>query len=206
MLTPFSFAQRGADFDKEVLAVAGEELDKVRTTMVSTENTQRFNHGRKWVTKPGYGGDESGEMEEHGFGFETRFEDIVAHKLAIIPQFRLDLSEAMERQFRQSMYQTIERSTNASGNVVNMNDQNSIAEAFLEVLRKIEFAVDANGNVSLPEIHLHPEAAKKLFASVEAQTPEFHVELERVKAEKTQKALEWERDRLAKFASSGNER
>lgn len=204
-MTPFSFARRAADFDKEVLVVAKDELDRVRDTMIPTENTQRFNHGRRWVTKPGTGGDESGEMEKHGFEFETRFEDIVAHKLAIIPEFRHNLSDTMERQFRQTMYQTIERSTNASGNVVDMNDQNSVAEAFLEVLRKIEFAVDANGNVSLPEIHLHPDTAKKLLASAEAQPPEFHAEVERVKAEKTQKALERERDRLAKFASTRNE-
>ncbi|MEY9717894.1 hypothetical protein ABIA22_000384 [Sinorhizobium fredii] len=198
-MTPFRFDARARDFDRAVTRQVQAEFKKIGSRMMPDRNTQRFSHGRSWLTKPNNGGDEAGEMQMHSFEFSTRFEDIVSHNLEILPDFRRRVAESMHRQLMESLYETIERSTSKSGNVVDAKEHESMAQAFLAALRQIEFGVDEDGNVSMPEFHLGAEAHKKMMASLEVQSQEFEAEVEQVKAEKIAKALERERERLSKF-------
>jgi hypothetical protein len=198
-LTPFLFDARTRDFDKAMARQLQIEFKKISNRMMPERNTQRFSHGRRWSTKPDNGGDEAGEMQVHSFELSTRFEDIVSHNLAVLPDFRQRIAESMFSQLMGSLYETVNRSTSKSGNVVDAKAHESLAHAFLAALRQIEFGVDEDGNVSMPEFHLGSEAYESMTASLEAQGPEFREEVERVKAEKIAKALERETERLSKF-------
>lgn len=102
-------------------------------------------------------------------------------------------------QFQASLYQTISQSTEKSGNTVVATPEHSLAESFLAAIEKIEFGIDENGEVSLPQIHMGREAFEKTLASLEAQGPEFTARLEQVKAEKSERARLRENERIAKF-------
>lgn len=110
----------------------------------------------------------------------------------------------MRKQFMRMIYETINESTEKSGNVVNAQDHKSEAAAFLAMLQNIEFGVDEYGNVSLPEIHLGKLAFDRMFASFAEQGVEFEQKVEKVKKEKIKAALEQEKIRLSKFMSSGD--
>lgn len=203
-LTPFPLRARALDFDAAVTKQLQSELKRLQGEVIPKRNTQHFSHGRNWQTMPAVNGDETGEMQRHSFEFSTRYEDVVARNLDILSNFRRQISEAMNRQFMELLYDTIGRSTEKSGNVVNATEYESMAKAFLATLSKIEFAVDEDGNVNIPEFHLGAQAHAKLIASLEEQGPEFQAEVERIKAEKIAKAREYERERIAKFSSSGD--
>lgn len=204
-LPPFPFHTLTAEFDRAFLRKLQLEQKRIRNSVIPERNSQSFSHGRNWQTAPNVDGDKSGAMETHSFEFATRFEDIVSHNLKIITNFRRGIADSMHQQFMESLYGTIGRSTEKSGNIVNASDHVSMAEAFLAILRKIEFGIDEDGRVSLPEFHLGPEVYEKMLASVAEKGSEFEKEVEQVKAEKSAAALERERERLAKYPHSGEE-
>ena len=80
-----------------------------------------------------------------------------------------------------------------------MGPDRSPAEAFLAALEMIEFGIDENGEVSLPQFHMGREGFEKTMADLEAQGPEFTERVDKVKAEKSERAREREKERLAKF-------
>jgi hypothetical protein len=105
----------------------------------------------------------------------------------------------MQRQFIEMLYTTISASAEATGNVIDAKAAGSIAASFLEMLKKIELAVDRNGEVKMPEIHVAPALGRKMIAELEAQPPEFREQVERVKAEKMASAFEREKERKERF-------
>ena len=120
------------------------------------------------------------------------------YKRQLIPRFVTHLTEQLQRQFSQMMYATMGEACEVSGNTVSAANAGSFPAGFMEAMRKIEFGVDREGNVSLPAIHVGSNA-EKMIAELEAQPPEYHEEIERLKAEKSAAALQREKERKAKF-------
>lgn len=198
-MTPFRYRSRIKEFSEAFTKQVGAELQKRREELISPRNAQKFSHGRMWKTKPTEHGDEAGEMQAHSFDFLSRFADVVNHDLAKFAEAKNRLVEGLMGQFQASLYQTISQSTEKSGNTVVRGAGQSLAEVFLAALEKIEFGIDENGEVSLPQFHMGREGIEKTIADLEAQGPEFTQRVERVKAEKSELARQRERERLAKF-------
>ena len=97
------------------------------------------------------------------------------------------------------MYKTISESCDKVGNTVNQNEHASQAEAFLEMLKRVDFSVNENGQVELPQIHVGTISAEPLMQALESQGEEFHAEVERIKQEKAEAALKKEKERLNKY-------
>ncbi|NOV21854.1 hypothetical protein E5S70_38885 [Ensifer adhaerens] len=152
-----------------------------------------------WKTKPTDHGDDAGEMQAQSFELLSRFDDVVNHDLAKFVEARNHLVDGLMAQFQASLYQTISKSTEKSGNTVVVGPGQSPAEAFLAALEMIEFGIDENGEVSLPQFHMGREGIEKTIADLEAQGPEFTERVEQVKAEKSELARQRESERLAKF-------
>ncbi|MEI4484479.1 MULTISPECIES: hypothetical protein [unclassified Phyllobacterium] len=205
-LGAFEFATRINEFDEAWTRQLQNQMKRVRDKVVPERNTQRFSHGRTWRTAPSNGGDEEGELSMHSTELQLKFEDIVSHNLSSLPALQSALVADLERQFMGSLYETLGRSTEKTGNVVRANEHHSMADAFLEILRKIEFGVNQDGEISLPELHLGHEAHVKMMASLSEQGVEFHEEVERIKAYKSAAALDRERERLAKFPKMNEEK
>jgi hypothetical protein len=198
-VTPFRYRSRIKEFNEAFTKQVGAELQKRREEFISSRNVQKFSHGRMWKTKPSEHGDEAGEMQALSFEMLSRFDDVVNHDLSKFVEARNRLVVGLMEQFQVSLYQTISQSTEKSGNTVAVGPGKSPAEAFLAALRMIEFGIDENGEVSLPQIHMGRDAFKKTVVDLEMQGPEFKERVEQVKAEKSELARQRERERLAKF-------
>ncbi|MBB4215250.1 hypothetical protein FHT79_002419 [Rhizobium sp. BK212] len=198
-MPPFKYRSRIREFNEAFTRQVAAELQKRRDELISPRNAQKFSHGRMWKTKPTEHGDEAGEMQAHSFELLSRFDDVVNHNLAKFVEARTRMVEGLMAQFQASLYQTISQSTEKSGNTVVMGPDRSPAEAFLAALEMIEFGIDENGEVSLPQFHMGREGFEKTMADLEAQGPEFTERVDKVKAEKSERAREREKERLAKF-------
>ncbi len=170
-------------------------------SMVAEENIQRFSHGRRWNHRANPHTID-GEMKTMSVEWETPFQDIVDGDLTLIPKAVDSITKQMQATQMRMMYQTISDVCDVNGQTVSVAETGSNAAAFLEMLRKIEFGVDREGNVAMPQIHAGSEAASKLIAELEVQPPEFAAEVERIKTEKTEAALARERERKSRFKAS----
>ena len=198
-MTPFRYRSRIKEFNEAFNEQVAAKLQQRRDEFISPRNAQKFSHGRMWKTKPTEHGDEASEMQAHSVEFSSRFDDVINHDLTKFGQAKNRLVEGLMGQFQASLYQTISQSTEKSGNTVVASPGQSPAEAFLAALEMIEFGIDENGEVSLPQFHMGREGFEKTIADLKAQGPEFTERVERVKAEKSELARQRESERLAKF-------
>lgn len=164
---------------------------------IPEHNEFRYAHGRGWG-HPGTPGE--GEMQTLSAKMEVGFADLMQGRLEVLPETVQHVAGQMKEHFLRMMYEKVAEGAEQVGNVVSAQDAGSFAAGFMEALRKIEFGVDRNGNVSMPEFHVGPGMADKLIAELEAQPPEFRAAIERLKQEKTDEALRRERERKARFA------
>lgn len=170
---------------------------------LSKENTLRLYHGDGWG-HPANPEASIGGVKEHSYYSETKFQDIVDHKLDLISQCLSELNEAMHRQFAEMMYSTVSEACDQSGNVVDAKGL-PLADAFISTIEKISFSADKNGVVSFPEIHAHPDLARKMIEAVNAAPPEFKDRLDAVTAQKSLEALKREAERKSRFVKYGEE-
>lgn len=196
---PFVSSERDRDFQEGISKFFREALDASTREMIAPQNVMQLRHGRTWT----HSSDDSepGVMEVHTAQKEMSFEDIAKNNMTAFREFLIDMAGQFRADLHKGMYAAVEASTEKSGNVVSAAQEGSFPLAFLAMLKKIEFGVDANGQVSLPSLHVAPGQAEKMIAEMEAQGEEYRAELESVKREKIEAALAKERDRLARFKS-----
>lgn len=185
-------------FERSVTKVVAQLNERTRETLVSRRNVMRMNHGRNWVHSAR---DPEPDTSMHSISAEwlIPFREIADNDLSLIGRSILPMSEEMSRQFAQNMYQVVGAAAERVGNVVSAENAGSVSQSLIEMMSKIEFGVDRDGNVSMPQIHAGSEAHAKLVAEFENMDPEVAAELERLRLEKTREALEREAERRAKF-------
>jgi hypothetical protein len=192
----FGFDKEYAEFQLSFSRALQGLNRKLVRDRISEENTQRFNHGRSWVHAAN-SNVSGGEFRSMSAEMDIKFEDVIANNLDIIPNSFLKIVEAFKRQFMEALYSTVSEACDRSGNTVSAKAAGSFAAGFMEAMKKIEFGVDREGNVSLPEIHAGDP--QKLIAEIEAQPAEYHAEFERLKSEKIAAALDREKQRKERF-------
>lgn len=111
------------------------------------------------------------------------------------------LVQGMASAMTRDIFATVNDAAESSGNVVSQREAGSPARAFLEMLKKIEFGVNARGEVTLTSLHAPPGLGEKMLEDLNAQGPEFRAEVQRIKREKAEAALERERKRLGRYRS-----
>lgn len=196
---PFSFETECIAFEKSFNASIAALLHEMRKTFLSSDNIIGYSHGRKWRSHAVVQADEDGEFTEHSTEIVTKFDDIVANDLSIISKTRDEILKNMQMQFMGSMYSTVSEAAEKSGNVVSAKSGVPNAQTFLDLLKKIEFGVDKDGRPSLPEIHASPAVADAMLEELSSQGPDFKAEVERIKKEKIEAALQREEERRSKF-------
>lgn len=193
--------ERPADdeaFERSVTTLMGRLQEKARQTFVSEHNVLRMNHGRNWVHSAR---DPEPDTTMHSISAEWTipFKDIAENDLGLIGRTIFPISEEMDKQFAQNMYGAVGAAAQKVGNVVDAKTTGSFAHSMLEMFRKLEFGVDRDGQVSMPQIHVGPELYARLPEEMSKVPPELNAEIERVKAGKIQDALDREAARKAKF-------
>lgn len=177
-------------------AVAG--IVRRRTNeFIPEENTRRFNHGTTWSTpaKPELGED---EMVTIGHESLIKWEDIVDQNLSIIPTSIVAIGTDMAEQQVKMMFRSVSAACDRSGNVVNAVER-PLADAFMEMLEKIEFGVDRNGEVSMPSIYVPPDTGDRMIGELEGQPEEYQERIKGIIEAKKAAALDAEQARLNRF-------
>jgi hypothetical protein len=195
---PAPSLRESAEFQSALNQSLARHVQDSLSHMVAPENKLRLHHGRSWG-----GGEESGSAEgtlrQTSAQTAVPFEAVLKNDVAALPRFITALADTIISEMKQSIYATVSAASDHAGNVVSVKAAGSPAQAFLQMLKTIEFGVNSNGEVSLPAMHVSPEAGKKMLEDLNAQGPEFKAEVERIKREKSAEALRREQERLDKY-------
>jgi hypothetical protein len=196
----FCFERPGDEeaFERSLMKLLAELNERTREALVSRRNVLRLNHGRYWVHSA-RDPETDTCMQSISAEWLIPFREIADNDLDLIRRAILPVSEEMSRQFAQSMYSMVGAAAERVGNVVDVKKEGSVSQSLIDMMSKIEFGVDRDGNVSMPQIHAGPEAAEKFAVELENMAPEVAARLERLRLEKTQQALDREAERRAKF-------
>lgn len=196
---PFRFTKRVSDLSNAFDADVASALREAQSSVIPSDNFYGYTHGKQWRHQPGTNEDTTGEFHSQEIELEIPFSRIVDNDVSAISDLRADIVTKMMAGFMRMMYQTISLATEQTGNIVSAGGTQFRAEHFIEMLERIEFGVDRQGNVTLPEIHAGPAAAKKILAELSAQGPEFQHQVEAITAKKTREALASEAQRKSRF-------
>jgi len=166
--------------------------------MIAAENRLRLYHGRSW------GGGESTDSSQGTLRLTSAesavaFEKVMQNDVQAIQGFLTSIVEQISSGMKKNIYAMVSAAADSTGNAVSARADGSLAQAFLEMLQKIEFRVNAKGEITLPDMHISPEMGRKMLNDLQAQGPEFHREVERIKKEKGLAALQREQARLDKY-------
>lgn len=193
-ITFFEMAEESNAFSSSMNKMIAEFIGKLAGQRISPANHQVFSHGRQW-THPAHEHAIPGEMRQHSAEMVTSFADLVGGDFKVVHRLIGRIVEQFNASMARMLYETLSEACEQSGQVVDARDT-PFPLAFLEGFKKIEFGVDRDGNVSMPEIHV---GNLEMIKQLEAMPPEFQAEVERVKSEKIAKALEAEAERKRKF-------
>lgn len=192
-------------FDSEaglVMKAFGQEvvkqLRKSQHAYIDPRNVQRFLHGRSWQSHQSYDPDQVSELKHHQHQMSIKFDDIMLRRLELIENTLNELSGEMAEAFIRSLYSTVSEVCDKYGNVVNAGKEP--ARAYIEMLEKIEFGVDRNGSVSIPQIHAGTAAIETFRRDKTMNSIEFEEKVAKITKIKSAEALEKEVARKAKFA------
>jgi hypothetical protein len=188
-------------FESSVMALLAQLQKRSRETFVSEQNVLRMNHGSNWVHSARAPEPEV-TMHKISAEYSIPYKDIVENDLGLIARTILPLSQEMEKQFAHNMYGVVGAAAEKVGNVVDARAAGSFAQSMLEMFKKIEFGVDRDGNVSFPQIHVGTETFERISKEMQNVPPEIEAEIQQIKAEKIQAALNREIERKAKFRTT----
>jgi hypothetical protein len=195
----FSFPELTDQFDKAMKEFIGNLVSQERAKLISPENVMHYNHGTKWVTVSSSAPDEVGSMKTHSTETLIQMKDIREHNLTALPSFINNIVKQMDATIQQTLFETVSESSKRSGNSLSMNDYETKADAFLAMIKKIEFGVDREGNVSKPSLHMDPRDFDAIKKEADSQGDEFDKKVDEVIQQKSEAALDREKKRIARF-------
>jgi hypothetical protein len=198
---PFPAVSASREFIGQMGVFLRAIVDGLVGGMIPKENVETFYHGRSFVYQQDDLSSHQGTFETRSAGDELDLESILSGDLQALPKFLEGLATNFDRQMKQLLFQRVGEAAESVGNTVDARQHKSIAEAYLEMFRKVEFGVDKEGNISRPELVLHPNTARRLQEELSKQGPEFRQAIQELTNQKIADALRRERERLSKFKS-----
>lgn len=195
---PFPDRQAGKAFNERYQQVVREALRNAVDQIIPPENSHTLYHGRGWTQQRPDGTEVTGQIEAHTAETILKFDDVIGAKLSAVPEQVTSIVQQMRDEFQRTMYARISEAVEEVGNVVDAKGKPP-TEAFLEMLRKLEFGVDRKGEVTRPEMHMHPDTIRTFVKGLEDGGAEFKAEVTRLTQEKGAQALAREKERVGRF-------
>lgn len=196
MTIPFSNKKESEIFTKSLYDFVGKANNKNMSAYMSSENMFTLHHGNSFSSIE----DNGSELKKHTVEIEFEYSDIRLYHIKQFYIFLHNIIEQMSSQLTKTLYQTLNDTCDKTGNIIDATQEKMTnSEAFLEMLKKVEFGIDKYGNILLPEIHLHPSQAKKFMNEIATQGEEYSNLVEEIKKEKSEQAIKKENERLLKF-------
>jgi hypothetical protein len=165
------------------------------------ENTLSFYHGTGWTYQDGTAPGASGQFLLKLSEQEVSRERILANDLSTLPEFIEGITAKFIRQMKELLFQRVAESDGRAGGALSLQgkDPDTIAQDYLNFMRKMDFSIDKEGKVQLLERRMHPTTALKLHSALQSQGAEYHRQLNEVIKQKSDEALRVETLRLARF-------
>jgi len=196
----FSFSGTQDQFDKALIMFIQNLVSEERHKLVPPENVMRYKHGTRWITTSSNVSRDEKEMKPLETVTEIYWKDIREHNLEILSTFVKTSVKQIFESYLKMMIETVSEMCENTGRTVEGRKDKSIAELYIEGLRSVEFGVDREGRISMPFFFpSNPRIFEDLKKDAESKGREFDEELQKVIKEKSEKALEREKKRLAKF-------
>ena len=196
---PHARSREVAKFDGFAIRFVQEVVEQRMELLISSRNALVLRHGQTWEFA-------REDQSTHKGGLELSSAESVIHFEAVVNNdleaFRENLHSIVEQfisQMSRKVYETVSEGASEVGNVVSAAESDSLAEAFVEMIEKIEFGVDEQGRVTLPSIHARPEYVDAMMEELNAQGPDFEQRVEDIKKKKAAEAIQREQDRRARF-------
>ena len=147
---PFSETQASKEFMPEMIKVLIKEIDRRRAKFINDENIQVFNHGPGWTFKQegkdGYA-TKTAEMELQQHKMVIAADRVLEQDLTLLPDFYRNLCNDFEVKLQQGIVQTMVEATEQTGNTLSISPGSSLADAFLELVKRGVASIGANGEV-----------------------------------------------------------
>lgn len=191
-----------------------EELDNLLRRLnrqqieniIPRDNVQHYYHSDRWSDIVDNGRSvATGQAETHSVEHEVSLDKVQAIDFGLVEEWLQTFLVGLEGQLYTTLYGTVSAAAEQAGNVERKANDESIADTFLKSLERIEFGVDREGRVTLPELHMPPELIEQLQRDLLSKGPEFHARIEEVKRRKAREALDKDRERRAKFMGVGSD-
>lgn len=195
---PFPFDAQAEVVMRAFMRATGERLDQARRQVGGGDNVQRFSHGGSWQSHHSYAPDRVDQMQTIEHETRLRLEDIMEGQLQVIERTAEEISSSMADSYAKALYQMLSNTCEESGNVID-GSAGSLGEQMLKAIEQVEYSVDRNGQVLLPEFRMHPNLAKHLHSDPSLRDPALLSRVEEVKTLKTAQALAEEAARKSKF-------
>lgn len=203
MSFPFQFNCETKIFGDNILTFVKELVQCKLSPYVSSANTIILYHGGGW-TNPAINDSEESKIEEMSFELFMRPSWIIEHNVDEMINFLLDFADKQASQMIEKVFRTIKESCQNNGNVLERPNDLPVAETIIQMLEAVEFSVDRNGNVTMPQICSGSQMHEKILEAIPHLSPEYHQKCESIKARKIQEAIQKEQCRLKKFKGLQN--
>lgn len=199
---PYPVISASREFMEQLVRGMRLRIDEFMGVMISKDNTETFYHGRTFVYQQDDLSTHEGEFKNQSAEHDLEMQSILSGDLQALPRFLETLVNSFVHQMKQLIFQRAGEAADSVGNTVDARQHPSIAEAYLEMFRRVEFGVDKDGEISRPELFLHPDTAKRLQEELSKQGPEFRQAIQTLTDQKIADAFRRERERLSKFKAT----
>ena len=196
MSIPFLNKTESEIFAKSLNDFMVKANSKKMLAYMSSDNMYTLHHGSSFSSTD----NNESELTKHAVNIEFEYSNIRLYKIEQLYVFINDFIEQMSSQMTKTLYQTLSDTCEKTGNVIDAKQEAmSFPNMFLEMIKRIEFSVDKDGKVLIPEVHLPPGNAKRFMAELESQGEEYLNLIEEIQKEKSEQAIKKENERLLKF-------
>jgi len=199
---PFPFDFEASEVMESFSEAVRARVDERRGEIIDSRNVQRFRHGGAWQSHHSYDPDKVTHLDAHEGQVVTSFDDIASGRLEAVEEGVARLAESLYVSMFKTLFKTVSDVCEEHGMVVSAKNS-GFAQAFVEMLEKIEFGVNRDGEVSIPQLVVGSDIAKAIQEG-RCGLGELEQKAEEIKSRKCAEALARERERKSKFVGGGN--
>lgn len=191
------FFNQVKDFDESLNKCIFDIVKLKMKPYVSAKNSYNLYHGKSFGNS--FSSCDS-ELKPLSVEIIVDYEYIREYKIEEMFNFIQNFSDGIHKKQVSELYKTIGEVCEKSGQTIDSREsEKSIGDLFLEMINKVEFSINEEGQIEFPTLHLHPDMLEKLKNDPEMNTVEFQTKLEELKTKKAEMTITKEQERLLKF-------
>jgi hypothetical protein len=201
---PFAAEKDSREFLRQLMRCMMRECDARQRKLIPVENMLVFCHGRGWTFQQqgpqGYSPG-SGSLELQRLEGSVQVDRILANDATVISDFLHDMANAAGKRLEEMIFEEMKAAAEESGNAIPLPKDGRYGDALLQMIKRTELPVRADGTVSRPQLFLQPGMLEKIVNDLAQRGLEFEKQADALWKEKEDQALAREKQRLARYDS-----